>query len=446
VVTTATTDLAPNQWNVDRLLAGLRDRQVALQLETSDVIFLTLVIDHTDHGQEASLAEDDLYGIFHHAAEFLSEEAVNIQKRATHTIEKLRQQQLLARVDSASFLHTGEYVPTVLARQIVSFFAQDEELTKESLSVLTKATHAALVTLAGQAKVATTEEAWRPIENDLRVRIRLLIEGVERRQRGMDRHQEEIQNDIEQLLDAQWYEAVGNCLEILVQVATNLEELNGILMADTEQIESCLEDITQAARKQKRGEILAVTDLMLSHVERMRSWGSERCTNWSTYYRRMQGFIRDVVRLDPERALHQRVTELVRSYAQCPWQLLCAQEPKIRVLREQDQSRQQVVAERPKRDWSVIEAVEEERAKLPITAWVDEALAAGCRTLAAVIERVLPRVPAARQFAAVGQIADAVVARTTLAGGRRPTGPWVPIEDRLLIENLAIEEVRTDDV
>jgi chromosome partition protein MukF len=87
--------------------------------------------------------------------------AENPRKRATHAIQRLREQRMLARVDGAGIVRAGEYALTRLAAAVVEYFLADEALTRESLSLLTGTLRAQLADVLAKAKKADGEESWR---------------------------------------------------------------------------------------------------------------------------------------------------------------------------------------------------------------------------------------------------------------------------------------------
>ena len=66
----------------------------------------------------------------------------------------------------------------------------------------------------------------------LRVTVADLVAGIERRQRGLDAQQEEVQAEIAKLLSADWWSAVDRCQSLLDATTSTLRELNEILLRD----------------------------------------------------------------------------------------------------------------------------------------------------------------------------------------------------------------------
>src|SRR5690606_32769804 len=162
--------------------------------------------------------------------------ADNPRKRATHAIQRLRDQRMLARVDGAGVVRAGEYTLTGLAAAIVEFFLADEALTRESLTLLTRTLLGQLAEVRGEASRAATPDDWRDrVVGPLRITVGDLVGGIERRQRGLDVAQEQVQQDIATLLQADWFGAVDQAQALLDTTTTTLAELNEVLLRDAHQ-------------------------------------------------------------------------------------------------------------------------------------------------------------------------------------------------------------------
>ena len=111
-------------------------------------------------------------------------------------VRRSREQRMLARVDGTGIVRAGEYALTRLAATVIEYFLADEALTRESLTLLTGTLRAQLAEALAAAKKAGDEDAWHHnVIGPLRVTVGDLVAGIERRQRGLDAQQEEVQAD-----------------------------------------------------------------------------------------------------------------------------------------------------------------------------------------------------------------------------------------------------------
>src|SRR3954465_10610346 len=133
-----------------------------------------------------------------------------MRKRATHAIARLRAQRLLSRVDGAGLLRAGEYALSRLGASIVSFFLEEEVLTTETLTLLTRTLESSLRDVLVKARAATDAGGLgEAVGGPLKGTVHELMEGIERRQRGLDLQQEQFQKEISALLSADWFGAVA---------------------------------------------------------------------------------------------------------------------------------------------------------------------------------------------------------------------------------------------
>ncbi|HMJ13957.1 MAG TPA: condensin subunit MukF, partial [Polyangiaceae bacterium] len=234
----------------DRLLLALAERRVQLELGTLDVCFVALLYLRAQGGAIASFQEAQLVEIFEAVCELVEPGAEQRRKRATHAIQRLRDQRMLSRVDGAGFVRSGEYALTRLASGIAEFFLSDDALTRESLAVLTHSLLTSLGEIREAARQASSPEAWHvKVLGPLNVTVSDLASGIERRQRGLDLQQEAIQKQIAELLASDWFGAVARCQTILEETSATLSELNEVLLRDTHQLQAVLQDIEELAVK-----------------------------------------------------------------------------------------------------------------------------------------------------------------------------------------------------
>jgi hypothetical protein len=74
----------------------------------------------------ASFDEEPVFDVFDQVCGLVEPGIENSRKRATHTIQRLRGQRMLARVDATGIVSAGEYALASLATVIVKSFLDDE--------------------------------------------------------------------------------------------------------------------------------------------------------------------------------------------------------------------------------------------------------------------------------------------------------------------------------
>lgn len=126
----------------------------------------------------------------------------------------------------------------------------------------------------------------------LRVTVGDLVGGIERRQRGLDGQQEEVQCQIGELLQADWFGAVEQCQALLEAMAGTLQELNEVLLRDSSHIQALLQEVQQAAATVDATEAEEAAQRVGEQVDRMAAWGASRQQAWSGYYQYVHRFLR----------------------------------------------------------------------------------------------------------------------------------------------------------
>lgn len=423
------------------VLAALARSHPVLELGTLDLCFLAALHLQAEGAALSAFTEEKLAEVFEQICALVEPRAENLRRRATHTIQRLRDQKLLARVDGAGVLRAGEFALTHLAAGIVESYLADESLTRENLTQLSRSLRASLAEILTRATEAKEAADWRnAVEAPLRVSVSDLVSGIERRQRSLDLEQQEFQTRIAKLLEADWFGAVDQCLELLESTSRTLTELNEILLRDAHELSSLLQDIQEITVNAGAEGAETAVERVMEQVDRIRAWGAARQRAWSEYYQYVHRYLCDVVRLDPSRALIQRLREQLSQHTSRPFALSVAAAATPRLLREIEPfkddkpkvSRPRAEREHPPADSDAVDqhAVVEDL--------VQGALSRGSRGLCEVTQQVSAQTPSELQFVTAGRVAQVVarLARTKIDRDR----PWVSVSDGLVIEEWKLVE------
>lgn len=421
------------------VLAALARNHPALELNTLDLCFIAALHLHADGAALAAFDEQRLIEVFEQVCALIEPRAENLRRRATHTIQRLRDQKLLARVDGAGILRAGEFALTRLAASIVESYLEDESLTRENLTQLTRSLRTSLAEILTRAQAASTPGDWQAgVEGPLRVTVSDLVSGIERRQRSLDLEQQAFQTQIAKLLESDWFGAVDQCLDLLESTSRTLAELNEILLRDAHELSSLLQDIQEVAVSAGAEGAEAAVQRVVEHVDRIGAWGSARQRAWSEYYQYVHRYLCDVVRLDPSRALIERLREQLSQHTKRPFALAVAAAPSPRLLREIEPfkddkpkvSRPRAERDRPPADHDAVDQ------HALVEALVEEALTHEPAGLRDVTERVSAETPSELRYVTAGRVAQVVarLARTTHDRDR----PWLSVEDGLVIEEWTL--------
>lgn len=421
-----------------RLLAGLYRDGVSLELSTLDICFLAALYLRAEQDGLASFDEELVLDVFEQVYDLVELGLEGAGKRATHCIQRLRTQRLLVRVDATGIVSAGEYALTSLANLIIRSFLEEEQLTRESLALLTGAVISSLGQIRAAAQRSADESSWRSeVLAPLRITVGELVGGIERRQRGLDAQQEDVQRRIGELLQSDWFGAVERCQELLETMAGTLQELNAVLLRDSSLIQTMLQEIQQAAASGAALEAEEAAQRVAEQVDRMVAWGASRQQAWSGYYQHVHRFLRDVVRLDPGRALTQRLLEQLRSWPARPFALVAAADASMRLLRPISARGEREAVGRPRadREAELVEGSAEDG--IDLDTLVEDALRDGATELVSVTRAVILRLDASQHYRMAGRIA-AIVARRCVPVPDRER-PWTTVSAMIEIEDWALK-------
>jgi chromosome partition protein MukF len=421
-------------------LVRLAEQAPSLQLGSVDILFLAALQLRADSGALPAFSETELVEAFRDVA-LLSEPATeNVRKRATHAIARLREQRLLVRVDGAGVTRAGDYAVTRLGAAIVRFFLDDEALTRESLSLLAESLIGTLSHVLLTARGTKGPDAMNAaVTGPLRVTVADLAQGIERRQRALDLKQEDFQRAVAALLQADWFLAIDRCQALLDETGSTLRELNEVLLRDSHRVQETLQQLRELAREAEAAQAEAAVERVSEQVDRIAAWGAARQRAWSEYHENVHGFLRDVVRLDPTRALTERLRTQLSGKSARAFSLTVANEPSTLVLREGMvvPERRPVKRPRKERDAEPERTSAEEDPVAALEAHVRRVLAQGAAGLAEVTERVVAELPENERYVLAGRVAE-LVARIARAEPTRER-PWVPVAETFVVEEWSVE-------
>jgi chromosome partition protein MukF len=419
------------------VLAAIAERKLALELGTLDICFLVALHVRGESAGLTAFTEAQLEDVFAQASAVVQPEADQLRRRATHAIQRLRDQRLLARVDGQGVVRTGEFALSRLATGIVLFFLEEDVLTRETLGLLTSSLRVAITSVLEAARRAGDPAAWQDgVVGPLRVTIAELIAGIERRQRGLDLQQEDFQGEIRRLLEADWFGAIDRCQDLLESTSATLRELNEVLLRDSSVLLALLQDIEDLAVAAGEADGEAAAHRLMDQVDRIVAWGSARQRAWSEYFQYVHRYLRDVVRLDPTRALMQRLRDQLAGAGR-RFALAYADAAPMRILRTVAAlpDRPPVVRPRAPREKEP-EADAGEDPQVALDGKVARALGRGAAALSAVTGEVTAALPGPERFVEAGRVAQ-TVARLAHASSAIER-PWVAVGDDLVIEDWAV--------
>src|SRR5690606_19306752 len=203
------------------------------------------------------------------------------------------------------------------------------------------------------------------------------------------------------------------------------------------QLQGVLQDVQELAMTAGADDAEHAVRRAMEQVDRIGAWGSARQRAWSEYYQYVHRFLRDVVRLDPSRALAQRLRELLSGKSGRRHSLRVAAAPPLRLLRPVENLGERPPVRRPRKEREappVQEPAEDPQAILE--ARVRSVVERGAQGLVEVTRELTAEVEPGQRFAVAGRIAQAVagVCRAEAEVER----PWVPVRDDMVVEEWRV--------
>jgi chromosome partition protein MukF len=421
------------------VLLALARQKPALELGSTDVVFLAALHLRGSRSALASFDEPTLVDVFEEVMTFVDEG--KSRRRATHAIRRLRDQRTLSRVDHAGVVRRGEFALTRLGTAIAEFFLDEDALTREALTLLMRTLLTSLGGIVAQgAQLVHTPEAFRDaVEAPLRVTVRDLVSGIQRRQRGFDLQQEELRHEVGELLRADWFGAVERCQELLDATGRTLRELGEVILRDTHAAQGLLQDVQDLAASAGAEPSVDAARTVMEQVDRVAAWGTARQRAFSEYYQYVHRFLRDVVRLDPSRALTQRLRDQLGGAVGRKFSLVVAGEAPPWLLRDGPPPRDDgPPVKRPKkpREPELETTDEGPDPREVLEAAVTAALVEGVPTLSALTERTTRDTPPEGRFAEAGRVAE--IAGKLVRPLARAERAWIPTGDGYELEEWTL--------
>jgi len=420
----------------EQALLSLARKKPSLDLGTMDLVFLAALYLRGARSTLASFDEGQLVDVFEEATKLV--DGATGKRRASHAIRRLRDQRTLSRVDHAGVVKRGEFALTRLGTAVAEFFLEEDALTRENLSLLTRSLLGSLGDITAAARgIAPGETTWPDlVEGPLRVTVADLVSGIQRRQRGFDLQQEEIRHEVGELLRADWFGAVERCQELLESTGKTLRELGDVILRDTHDAQQLLQDLQDVAAAAGREPAMDAARAVTDQVDRVAAWGTARQRAFSEYYQYVHRFLRDVVRLDPTRALTQRLRDQLAGDVGRKFALVVASAPPPWLLRDGPPPKPEgPPVKRPKkpREPELDAKDEGPDPREVLEAKVKDALARGATSLHAVTRETTGGLEPADKFVEAGRIAELVgkLARPLARADR----PWVDTEDGYELED-----------
>lgn len=306
-----------------------------LSINRLDTAFITGINTYLDIQQHVSLRYQDLEAIYNLVNDLTDVPGESLPQRTQRAIERLVKNRLLIRVDGGGIAHQAVFDISSLAKAIVGFVNQNNQLTRQNLTIITSRIISILAEIRRSIASSGTQDFWdEMVMMPLKHVIIELLDAIEKRQRGLDAEQEEIRGQITELLEKNWLDALESCETLLEVTSTTLQELYRTLLAENSTIKQGLNEIYEMADQQGQVKVVELIDRIYLRLDQLEQWGKERVSSWSQYYRRVNDYLQSIVRFDPNREFSRKLKDRIQEFPEDPWFLELIDPQVYRGLRE----------------------------------------------------------------------------------------------------------------
>ncbi|RQW61948.1 chromosome partition protein MukF [Vibrio viridaestus] len=322
---------------IDELVDWVQKNNFALNLTSERLAFLIAIAVLNDDKFDEELGEGELHDAFKIVSVMFEDTGEASGYRANNAINELVNQRLLRRFTSELNEGNSIYRLSPLAIGITDHYIRHREFSKLRLSIQL----AMLADEMSKAKEAAENDGsighWQKnVYGVLKYSVAEIFDQIDMNQRVMDEQQQEVKDQIAELLDKDWREAIHNCEHLLSETSTTLKELQDTLQAAGDKLQTQILDIQDAV--QGKSELDFISEILFAlqiKLDRIISWGQQAIDLWIGYDRHVHKFIRTAIDMDQNRAFSQRLRESINGFFERPWLLTYADAERLQDMRDE---------------------------------------------------------------------------------------------------------------
>lgn len=326
-----------NQQPLDELVGWVKQHDFSLDLTTERLAFLIsiAVLSHEKLGEE--LGEGELHDSFKIVTRLFEETGEASAFRANNAINELVSQRLISRFVSEMTDGASIYRLSPLGMAITDYYIRHREFSKLKLSIQLSMVSDEMSKAVESAQEATTIGQWQKnVYGVLKYSVSEIFDRIDLNQRAMDDQQIEIKQQIAELLNQDWREAISSCESLLSETSNTLNELQDTLQAAGDELQTQLLDIQQLIYGQEGLDLIdAILFSLQTKLDRIISWGQQAIDLWIGYDRHVHKFIRTAIDMDQNRAFSQRLRQSVTDYFDAPWYMVYSDAERLRDMRDE---------------------------------------------------------------------------------------------------------------
>ncbi|CAM3676359.1 Chromosome partition protein MukF [Vibrio aerogenes CECT 7868] len=326
-----------SEQSIDELVGWVRQHDFSLSLSSEKLAFLIslAVLSHERFDDE--LGEGELHDAFAIVTRLFEDTGDASAFRANNAVNDLVQQRLIQRFTSEITDGASIYRLSPLAIGITDYYVRHREFSKLKLSIQLSIVADEMEKAKEAAEKGGTPGYWQKhVYGVLRYSVGEIFDQIDLNQRVMDEQQQEVKDQIAQLLNKDWRDAIQNCESLLSETSSTLKELQDTLQAAGDELQTQILDIQECIYGHTElGFVEEILFQLQMKLDRIISWGQQAIDLWIGYDRHVHKFIRTAIDMDQFRAFSQRLRQSVNEYFELPWYLTFADAERFTDLRDE---------------------------------------------------------------------------------------------------------------
>ncbi|WED27909.1 chromosome partition protein MukF [Vibrio sp. DW001] len=328
---------ALSQQPIEELVSWVKKHDFSLNLSSERLAFLISIAVLGDTKFDDELGEGELHDAFKIVTQLFESTGDATSFRANNAINELVTQKLISRFTSESTDGSSIYRLSSLAVGITDYYLRHRQFSELKLSIQLAMVSDEMEKAMSAALEGGDIAYWhKKVYGVLKYSVGEIFDQIDLNQRVMDDQQQEVKQQIAELLNKDWQEAISNCESLLSATSNTLRELQDTLQTVGDELQTRILDIQEQIRGEEALEF--VDQILFSlqvKLDRIVSWGQQAIDLWIGYDRHVHKFIRTAIDMDKNRAFSQRLRESVKGYFDAPWYLTYADAEKLTDLRDE---------------------------------------------------------------------------------------------------------------
>ncbi|UAB69117.1 chromosome partition protein MukF [Vibrio sp. SCSIO 43132] len=322
---------------IDELVGWVKQHDFSLNLSTERLAFLIALAVLSNERFDEELGEGELHDAFSIVTRLFEDTGEASAFRANNAINEMVKQKLLSRFTSEMTEGASIYRLSPLAVGITDYYVRHREFSKLRLSIQLSMVADEMEKAIAAAQEGGTPGHWKKnVYGVLKYSVGEIFDQIDLNQRVMDEQQQSVKDQIAELLNQDWRDAINSCEALLSETSDTLKELQDTLQAAGDEMQTQLLDIQELVYGQDELEFVeeALFGLQMK-LDRIISWGQQAIDLWIGYDRHVHKFIRTAIDMDKNRAFSQRLRQSVNEYFDAPWMLTYADAERLRDMRDE---------------------------------------------------------------------------------------------------------------